>query len=199
MNLVERVKNIILNPKQEWNVIDTETTGTIELYKGYVIPLTAIGPIATLIGTTLVGISLPGIGTYRVPFGSAIGQTIVSYILSLIGVYVMALIIDFLAPSFSGEKNINQALKTAVYSSTASWLGGIFGLIPILGFISLVASIYSLYLLFLGLPVLMKSPKEKALIYTVVIVIAAIIIFVIIGLISSLFVSLPTPNVLIKE
>lgn len=198
MNLVERVKNIILKPQQEWNVIDTEITQTIDLYKGYVIPLTAIGPIATLIGTTLIGISLPGIGTYRVPFGSAIGQTIVTYILSLIGVYIMALIIDFLAPSFSGEKNTNQALKVAVYSSTASWLGGVFGLIPILGFISIVASLYSLYLLYLGLPVLMKSPKEKALIYTVVIVIAAIIIFVVIGLISSVFISLPTPNVLNK-
>jgi len=198
MNLVERVKNIILKPKQEWNVIDTEAAQTIDLYKGYVIPLAAIGPIAALIGTTLIGISLPGVGTYRVPFGSAIGQMIVVYILSLIGVYVMALIIDFLAPSFSGEKNTNQALKVAVYSSTASWLGGVFGLIPILGFISIIASLYSLYLLYLGLPVLMKSPKEKALIYTVVIVIAAIIIFVVIGLISSIFVSLPTPNVLNK-
>ncbi len=198
MNLVERVKNIILKPNQEWNVIDTETAQTIDLYKGYVIPLAAIGPIAALIGTTLIGISLPGVGTYRVPFGSAIGQMIVVYILSLIGVYVMALIIDFLAPSFSGEKNTNQALKVAVYSSTASWLGGVFGLIPILGFISIIASLYSLYLLYLGLPVLMKSPKEKALIYTVVIVIAAIIIFVVIGLISSVFISLPTPNVLNK-
>ena len=198
MNLVERVKNIILRPNQEWNVIDTEIINTSNLYKSYVIPLTAIGPIATLIGTTLVGISLPGIGTYRVPLGSAIGQTIVSYILSLIGVYILALIIDFLAPSFSGQKNINQALKTAVYSSTASWLGGIFDLIPILGFISIIASLYSLYLLYLGLPVLMKSPKEKALTYTVMIVIAAIIIFVVIGLISSVFVSIPTPNVLNK-
>ncbi|MGH7900727.1 MAG: Yip1 family protein [Thermodesulfobacteriota bacterium] len=198
MNLVERVKNIILKPKQEWNVIDTEAAQTIDLYKCYVIPLAAIGPIASLIGTTLIGISLPGVGTYRVPFGSAIGQMIVVYILSLIGVYVMALIIDFLAPSFSGEKNTNQALKVAVYSSTASWLGGVFGLIPILGFISIIASLYSLYLLYLGLPVLMKSPKEKALIYTVVIVIAAIIIFVVIGLISSVFISLPTPNVLNK-
>ena len=198
MNLVERVKNIILKPKQEWNVIDTEAAQTIDLYKSYVIPLAAIGPIAALIGTTLIGISLPGVGTYRVPLGSAIGQMIVVYILSLIGVYVMALIIDFLAPSFSGEKNTNQALKVAVYSSTASWLGGVFGLIPILGFISIIASLYSLYLLYLGLPVLMKSPKEKALIYTVVIVIAAIIIFVVIGLISSVFISLPTPNVLNK-
>jgi len=193
MNLVERVKNIILKPKQEWNVIDTEAAQTIDLYKSYVIPLAAIGPIAALIGTTLIGISLPGVGTYRVPLGSAIGQMIVVYILSLIGVYVMALIIDFLAPSFSGEKNTNQALKVAVYSSTASWLGGVFGLIPILGFISIIASLYSLYLLYLGLPVLMKSPKEKALIYTVVIVIAAIIIFVVIFLISNVFISLPTP------
>ena len=198
MNLFERVKNIILNPKQEWNVIDTEARETIELYKRYIIPLAAIGPIASFIGTTLVGISLPGIDTYRIPFGAAIGQTVVSYVLSLIAVYIMGLVIDFLTPTFSGEKNANQALKVAVYSSTATWLGGIFGLVPILGFVSIIASLYSIYLLYLGLPVLMKCPKEKALIYTVAILIAAIIIFVLIGLISSVFISLPTPDVLNK-
>jgi hypothetical protein len=195
MNLVARAKNIVLNPKQEWPEIDREVIQTGEFYRSYIIPLAAIGPIASLIGISLIGINLPGIGTFRVPFGSALVQTIVAFGLALIGVYVMAVIIDLLAPSFGGAKSRQQGLKVAAYSSTPAWLGGIFNIIPILSIIGVIVAIYGLYLLYLGLPVLMKSPKERAVGYTVVVVIASIIIFIIIGLITSILVDIPAPNI----
>ncbi|MDA2918074.1 YIP1 family protein [Desulfobacterota bacterium AH_259_B03_O07] len=199
MNLTERAKNIILKPKQEWPAIDGEAIQTSDFYRNYIIPLAAIGPIASFIGTSLVGITLPGMGTFRVPIGSAIVQMIVSFVLALIGVYVLAIIIDLLAPSFGGENSRHQGLKVAAYSSTPGWLGGIFGIIPVLGFVGIIAAIYGLYLLYLGLPILMKSPRQKALGYTVIVVIASIVIFVIIGLITSMFVNLPVPNIPTSE
>ena len=188
--LVARVKGIILQPKSEWRVIDGETTTVGQLYTGYIIPLSAIPPIASVIGLSIIGISLPLIGTYRVPFGAALTSAITQYILGLVGVYVLALIIDALAPTFAGQKNQMQALKVAAYSSTASWLAGIFALIPGLRFLAILG-LYSLYLLFLGLPALMKAPAEKAIAYTVVVVICAIVIFVVIGSIAGRFVSYP--------
>jgi hypothetical protein len=109
-------------------------------------------------------------------------------------VYVLAFIIDALAPSFLGEKNLNQAFKVATYSLTPSWLGGIFGIIPVLGILGLLLALYGLYLLYLGLPVLMKSPKEKAVVYTIVVVVAGIIISLLISVITSLFISYPSPG-----
>jgi hypothetical protein len=190
MALVDRVKNILLNPRQEWEVIDGEVTTTADLYKGYIIPLAAIGPIASVIGYAVFGVSVPMMGTYRIPIGSAITSGVVQYILTLIGVYVLALIIDVLAPSFNGTKSQIQALKVAAYSSTASWLAGIFALIPGLRML-MILGFYSLFLLYLGLPVLMKSPREKALGYTVVVVLAAIVLYMVIGLIGSRFVMMP--------
>ena len=35
MNLVDRAKNILLKPKQEWEIINEETTTTADLYKNY--------------------------------------------------------------------------------------------------------------------------------------------------------------------
>ena len=190
MALVDRVKNILLTPKTEWDVIDAEPTTVADLYKGYIIPLAAIGPVAQAIGSSVFGYTVPFIGSYRTPPGAAITGALVSYALTLLGVYVLALIIDALAPSFNGTRNQIQALKVAAYSSTASWLAGIFALIPGLRFL-MILGVYSLYLLYLGLPVVMKAPKEKALGYTALVILAAIVLFMVIGLVAGMFVSAP--------
>jgi hypothetical protein len=190
MNLTERVKSILLQPAQEWAAIEGEATTVSDLYKSYIMPLAAIGPVASIVGLSIIGVTLPGVGTYRAPLMAAVGQAIVSYVMGLAGVYVLALVIDALAPSFKGTKNDLQALKVAAYSSTAAWLAAIFILIPPLGFLQILG-LYSLYLLYLGLPMLMKTPQEKALIYTVVVIIAAVVIFAVIGVVGSLFISRP--------
>jgi hypothetical protein len=190
MALADRVKKILLSPKEEWEVIDREPATVAGLYTGYILPLAAIGPIAQAIGYSVFGVTMPFVGTYRTPVGSAITGAVVTYVLTLIGVYVLALIIDALAPTFNGTKNQIQALKVAAYSSTASWLAGIFMLIPGLRILTILG-IYSLYLLYLGLPVLMKSPPEKALGYTVVVILAGFVLFMLIGLVAGRFVAGP--------
>jgi hypothetical protein len=191
MNLVERVKRILLTPRTEWEVIDAEPATPRELYLGYVLPLAAIGPIAQVIGSAVFGIRVPfGGGVYRVPIGTAIIGAVVSYVLTLVGVYVLALIIDALAPNFGGTKSQLQALKVSAYSSTASWVAGIFSLVPGLRFFGILG-LYSLYLLYLGLPVLMKAPEEKALAYTILVILAALVLFLVVGLVAGSFLSGP--------
>jgi hypothetical protein len=190
MNLVERAKGIVMKPREEWVKIDAEPHTVQGLYTRYVMILAAIPAVAAFIGLSFVGFS--GFGaTYRVPVASGLAQMVLQYLLSLGSVYVIALIIDALAPSFSGEKNFMQAFKVAAFFPTAAWLGGIFHLIPALGILGLVASLYSLYLLYLGLPRLMRSPEDKAVPYTVVVIIVAIVVMVVVSVISSLVVPGP--------
>lgn len=191
MSLVERAKNIILTPKSEWPVIDKEQTTTGALYTGYIIPLAAIGPIAQIIGWSVIGMSLPFVGSFRMPIGYAVRAGVIAYVASLVGTFVLALIIDALAPTFGGQKNQMQALKVAAYSSTAAWVAGIFSLFPPLAILGLLG-LYSLYLLFLGLPVLMKAPEDKAMGYTVVVIICALVLWIIIATITRQFMWRPT-------
>lgn len=186
MNIVERVKNILLQPAQEWPVIAGENTDAKSLFVGYAVPLAAIGPIAMWLGHSLIGISLGPLGMYRTPIAAGLGYAVLTYVLALAAVFVLGLIIDALAPSFGGEKNSAQAMKCAVYASTPAWLGGIFNLIPTLGILALLASLYCLYLLYLGLPVLMKAPKDKAVGYTVVVVLCAIVLAIVAGVIGGI-------------
>jgi signal transduction histidine kinase len=169
MNLIERAKNIIVTPATEWEVINNETTTTAQLYTGYIMLLAAIGPLAMFIGGGFFSI------LFRLP------MAIVSYVLSLVGVFIIALIIDLLAPNFGGQKNQIQALKLAAYAQTPAWILGILHIVPFLGVLIILGSLYGLYLLYLGLPVLMKVAQEKVIAYTAVIIVCAIVVFAIFG------------------
>lgn len=186
MNLVDRVKKILIEPKAEWEVIATETDTTAGLYRDYIAPLAAIGPIAAFIGMSLVGISLPFVGTYRVPIVSGIGTALISYAFALVGVYIIALIVNALSPTFGGQKDQTQALKVVAYASTPGWVAGILQVLPVLGILALLASLYGVYLLYLGLPRLMKSAPERAGGYTATVVLCVIALSILIGFVSGL-------------
>lgn len=181
--LIDRVKNILVTPKSEWDRIDGETATVQGLYVGYACILAAIGPIASLIGTQVFGWG--GFGVHiRPPLIASLVSACWGYVGSLLGVFILAEIINRLAPSFGGTSDRMQAFKVAVYSSTAAWLAGVFGLIPMLSWLAIVG-LYSLYLLYLGLPKLMKAPEDKAVSYTVVTVVVAIVIWIVIGAIAG--------------
>ena len=183
--LVDRAKAILMKPKEEWPVIAAEKTEIAALYRTYVIPLAAIGPVANAIGGALIGTNLVGVGAVRVPFTNAVVGAVFAFALSLLGTYVVARVIDYLAPRYGGTRDLTGAFKVSAYSSTAQWLVGIFALIPALSALSILG-LYGLYLLYLGLPVVMKVPAEKAMSYTVAVVVAVILVFIVIGVVSGI-------------
>jgi hypothetical protein len=192
MNLVERVKEIILKPNNEtWVKIKGEETTIKELYTSYACILALIPAIANFIGMSLIGSSFMGI-SFRVPILTGLVQAILQYVLTLVGIYAVAFIIDALAPSFDSKKNIVAAMKVAVYASTPAWIAGVLGIIPMLGVLVIIASLYGLYLFYVGLPILMETPKEKVLGYFIVVIVVAIIVSVLIGVFAGLVVSRPT-------
>jgi hypothetical protein len=184
MNVVQRVQDIILKPKETWPAIEQETADTASIYRSYVILLAAIPAIAGFIGLSIIGAGAFGISV-RVPLLSGLGHMVVSYVLSLVAVFLLALIVDALAPTFGGSKSQIAALKLVAYGSTAAFLGGIFSLLPSLGVLGLVAALYSIYLIYTGLPVLMKCPQQKAGVYTAVVIGCGIVAMVILGALTS--------------
>ena len=139
MNLVDRVKNILLSPRTEWPKIAEEAATVQSLYVGYILVLAAIAPLALLIRTG----------------GVAIAAAIAHYAIALVITYLMALIVDTLAPTFNGTKDFTQSLKLVAYSYTAPWVAGVFLLLggTIGGLIGLIAAIYAWYTFYLGVPV----------------------------------------------
>jgi hypothetical protein len=186
MDIIERAKAILLTPKTEWLVIEREPGDPAYLFANYVAILAAIPAVCGFIGGSIVGISVPIVGTVRVGIVSGIASALIQYLLAFVMVYVMALIIDALAPTFKGQKNQANALKLAVYSMTPVWLAGVFSLIPGLRLLAILG-LYGLYLLWLGLPPLMKAPQEKSTGYAAAVVVCAIIISLVVGAIVGVF------------
>ncbi|MDE2430009.1 MAG: YIP1 family protein [Burkholderiales bacterium] len=187
MNLIQRATNITLNPKAEWPIIADEVTTAPELYKSYVVPLSVIPVVASFIGMSVVGMSVPFMGNVRIPFFTGLITMILSFGMGLLSIYLISLIINALAPNFGSEKNAMQALRLTAYSFTPAWIAGILNLLPSLGMLGVLAGLYSIYVLYLGMPVLMKTPKEKAAGYTAVTVICSIVLmFLVMALVGSL-------------
>lgn len=185
-SLVQRITGILLKPKQTWLQIAAEETDITTLYTQYIMILALIPSIASFIGMSLVGPDAGG-HTALVPLFNGVLSMVVGYVLSLAMFYLLALLAERLATNFAGEKNRVAAMKLIAYSSTSSMVGGIFSLFPALWFFGWLTSLYSLYLLFLGVPIVMKSPQEKALPYTVVLLIGSLIAGAVLGIIAALF------------
>jgi hypothetical protein len=182
-SLVSRVKYILTRPKFEWPVIDAESASIKGLFTSYAVVLAAIPAVATIVGQIAFG--------HRGLVGPLLGGAL-SYVLSLVSVYVLGLIIDALAPTFGGTKNPVKAMQVAVYSMTPMWVAGVLNIIPTLGWLAGLIGLYGFYLMYLGLPTLMKTSADKALGYTIVVVVAAIIlnaiVFAIVGAVIASFV-----------
>ena len=181
MNLQTRVTNILTKPKEEWPVIAAETTDVPTLYKSYIAILAAIPPIGSFIGMSMIGVSLPILGTYRYGLAHGLTMAIVQYVLGLVGIYLAAFVIDKLAPTFQSQSSTIQALKLVAYASTATWLAGILNMIPALSVLGILAGLYGIYLFYLGVSPLMKTPSEKVIPYMVVSAIVIIVVMVVVG------------------
>ena len=191
MNIVERVPAILLKPKETWPRIAAEPTSPATIYGGYLVFLAAIPAICGFIGWTLVGLGMMGV-SFRLPIAIGLVQMVVGYLLSLAIVYVLALIVNAIAPTFGGSKDFVAALKVVAFGGTAGFVGGVFNVLPSLAWLGLVAALYSIYLIYLGLPVLMRCSAEKAGTYTAVVVVCSFVAMLVLAGISSLFVGAPT-------
>lgn len=183
MNLIERAKNIIISPVKEWDVINSEQPNTSQIITGYVLPLAGVAALAAFIGYGLIGFNMGFVRLAGINWG--IYQALSVLIMAIGSVFLGALVIDALAPSFGSEKNMGRSIQLVAYSYTPAWIGGIFAILPAIAIIGVLAGLYGLYLLYIGMPKLKKTPADKHAGYFIVCLVVMIVIYFVIGLIMS--------------
>ncbi len=187
-SLLQRVKGILLSPANEWQIIEPELTSVGQLYAGYVVPLAGLAALMSFVRTSVIGVSIPFGSAYRAPLGTGLMYALMTFGMGLVGLFLVGLIINLLAPTFAGVKDQRQALKVAAYAFTPAWLSTLFNLLPSFGtLLQFVAGLYGIYLLYLGLPVLMRSARERAFGYTATVVICTIVLGILLGVLSAAF------------
>ena len=179
MDILQRVKNIIMTPKTEWPVIAAEEPNIVEIFKGYVLPLALIPSIAYIIGLGVIGMGMMS------SFSWGLAMGLIQFILAFVGIYISAYVIAFLAPKFGSQQDLGRAVQLVAYSYTPAWVAGIFSIVPALGILAFAGGIYGLYLMYLGLPHMMKTPQDKTIAYLVVSIIAVLVTYWILTLILT--------------
>ncbi|WP_165585524.1 Yip1 family protein [Roseococcus sp. SYP-B2431] len=180
MDIVSRAKGLLTQPQVEWNVVAAEPADVGGLFTKYVVPLSAIPAIAGFIGAYLIIGAAVGIGTLLV-------GGIVSYILGLVGIFVLGKIIEFLGPKFGGPEDGIAAMKLAAYAPTASWVAGIFLLLPVIGAVlALIGALYSIYLFYLGAPIVARVPPDRAIPFTIAVFVVALLVNLLIGAVVTM-------------
>ena len=179
MNLIDRVKNIIADPKKEWDVISVEPADSGKTITGYVLPLAGLAAIAAFIGYGFIGFNVLGFRLIGIDWG--LYQALTVFITAIASVFLTALVVDALAPSFSSEKNFNRSVQLVAYSFTPAWIGGILAIFPPIAFIGALFGLYGLYLLYLGIPKIKNTPADKHVSYFVVTLVITILVYIVVG------------------
>jgi len=188
-NLQARVTNILKQPTSEWPVIAAEPADAASLLQGYAAPLAAIPAICRWIGFSVIGMSVPFVGTFRVGIVRGLANAIVYWVFALVGAYIAALVIEKLAPTFKSSGGTIQALKLVVYASTPVWVAGVLSLIPSLSPLIIIAALYAVYVFYLGLPHLMHTPSDQVIPYMVVSALVMVVVTVCLGIVTGIVAS----------
>jgi hypothetical protein len=184
--MLNRIKNILLTPKTEWPAIAAEPTSIGQICLGYVMPLTAWAALISVVRLTLIGTRLPYGTLVRTPLSGGLSLIIWTFVGSFVGVFLIALIVNLLAPTFGGTRHQGQALKVAGYSVTPAYLGSVLALSPIFpGLMQFLVFCFGLYVLYLGLPVLMRAPQSRALAYTATVVVCCFLLGIVLMLLTT--------------
>ena len=183
--IIERIKAIVFKPHETWETINNEETSISKLIKSYLLLLVAAPAVASLLGKWIIGIKIPFVGVYRFSFGASFLTSILWYIFTIMSIWIAGKVISYLAPNFGSTQNDVKGFQVAVYSYTPFLAAGILYIIPALGALVLLAGLYGLYLVYIGLPILMNTPKEKSLAYTITIIVTIILIYIIFSIIIN--------------
>jgi hypothetical protein len=176
MVTIERIKGILLSPKREWLTVEAENAPHVKVFTGYVVPLALIPAVAAFIGYGLIGYSVFGVHVGSVSWG--VRQAIVQYVAMLGGTYLTAFVINALAENFGAKKNFDRAFSLVAYAYTPMFVCGVFYLLPSIAWLASLAGLYCLYLLYIGLQEMMKTPADKQTSYFVAVLAVTIIVSV---------------------
>lgn len=180
--ILDHMIGIFTHPDDEWKVIRGERRSQIEEFVTHVPFLAALPALAFYYGVTQVGWQIGDGDVTKLTSESALTLCLLSYGAALVGVWIFAEFINWLADTYS-DKEIpkHHGMAMAVYVTAPVFLAGLAGAWPELWFngaVMIAAAIYAVYLIYEGMPILMDIPKERAFMYSSSVVTIALVLLV---------------------
>lgn len=171
------VKSLLSDPKSGWENVKNEFSSVKSIYLNLILPILALVAICNFIKLTIIGVSIPLVGIVRVPVETGLNSALGLIIMQSVMMYVAAMILTKLAPSFQGATDELRALRLVAFTGAVGSISAILILVPFIGLLlNLIVGIYSIYIFFCGITPMTNVPKEKRIPYALVVILCNIII-----------------------
>jgi len=179
--VLDHVWGLFAHPKEEWKDIRDQHCSVTRCYCSHVLFLAAIPAVAGLIGTSQVGWSVAGDTPVKLEFNSALRISIMFYFAMLATVFAVGKMVHWMGQTYGAEQTLPQCIALAAYTATPLFLVGVMLFYPIPWLIFLVgifALSYTVYLLYLGLPVMMGVDQDKGFLFSSAVLAVGLVVLV---------------------
>jgi hypothetical protein len=173
-------------PKAEWAKIRDEHCSVTRCYCSHVLFLAALPAVAGFIGTSQVGWSVAGETPVKLNPDVALKISIAFYIAMLATVFAIGKLVHWMGQTYGAKQSLPQCIALAAYTATPLFLVGIMLLYPLpwLDFlIAIFALSYTVYLLYLGLPIMMDVSEDKGFLFSSAVLAVGLVMLV--GLLAA--------------
>jgi hypothetical protein len=176
--VLARAKPILVSPQTAWPSLKRETESIESFYKTYLTYLIPITPVCTFVGAAIVS---------GAPFFASVVMMVVSLVIGFLVPFLAAVVCEKVAPMCEGEVSRADALRLVGYSATPGYLAGVFSLIPVFGLIGSLIGLYSIYLFYLGVPVMTSVPQKQVIKFMAIVIVSWIAISIVLGIFAAMF------------
>lgn len=165
---MNHVIGILFNPEKEWDRIRVRNDTALGHYLRYVLLIALVPPVAWYIGATEVGWSLGG-RVIKLTSESALQIVILFYLSILVGVAALGYMVHWMSETYEApDSSFSKGVGIAAYTCTPLFVCGGIGFYPIVWLdilLGVAAAGYSVYLLYIGVPIVMEIPRERGFLF----------------------------------
>jgi len=170
---------ILFRPNATWQKISSTADRTSNLV--YILILAVLPAIAWFYGTTRVGWSIGEGEVIKLTAASATALITLFYWAMVLAVLVIGGSIHWMAVSYGAQSTLMRGITVAGVTATPMFLAGLVGFLPVPAIdmlIGVVAVGWSLYLLYVGIPAVMKVPQERGFLFASAVVAVCLVILI---------------------
>lgn len=150
MGAVNRIAQLLIHPQDEWDSIASESIDVDTLIRWYILPLSILAPIATVIGMKTFDRTWDAMAGYLVPSEAIYSAGVATLFASILSIFALAGIFKMIAPMYGSSRDYVAALKVATFGAVPVLLAGATLLMPVMVMVQVVALCYTIYLYWIG-------------------------------------------------
>lgn len=181
--MIGKAIGIMFQPGKTWQQIAEMSDSQLKPYVLYPAILAIIPAVAWYYGTSQIGWTITGKEPVKFTSESAMGIAILFYLAQIAAIWAVGFFVHWMADTYGAESSASKGLAIAGLCSTPILLYGLLGFYPLfwLDFIvGLAAVSHSVYLLYLGIPIVMRIPEERGFLFASAVVAVGLVMAVII-------------------